>query len=427
MLCPKKTRCGAVLYLLSLSVAGMVPASAQDPGPKVNLEVFTDLRLGFAGGEKSWLDDQLGKSRFGGNADGETTADLQIAEIALLANFELNWEWSAFVHAKYDEVQDGPFDVVEAYIKYNPTPTSNIRYAFRGGLFFPHISRENVGVAWSSPYTITPSAINSWIGEEIRTLGLEAKASIRGETSKIDLTAGLFGFNDAAGTLLAYRGWAFNDIKATAFTQLPLARLPQIGANGTFVSQPFWVEPVAEIDNRVGFYGAIDWTYARNWKAGVFYYDNRARPEVIKQLQYGWDTRFWNAYVEGDAFADIHIIAQYMSGNTKMGRLIEAVGTRYVDVDFDAGFVLASKKFGNQRLSARFDWFSTDDKAFRAEDNNNEAGAAITLAHSLAISGKDTVMFEYMYVDSKRVARRDIGTAQNQNQGVFQIAYRRRF
>lgn len=421
--------CAYAIFSVGLAggLAFSLPVAAQDKGPTVDVELFTDFRLGIADGELSWLDDSLGKGRFGGDSQGNTKADFEIAEIAALINVDFNWEWSAFVHAKYDETQDGPVDVVEAFVKYSPAPTSSTRYEFRAGLFFPHISRENVGVAWSSPYTITPSAINSWVGEEIRALGLEAKASFRGETNRIDITAGAFGFNDASGTLLAFRGWALNDVKATAFTQLPLAPLPQIGLNSPFVAQPLWVEPVAEIDNKVGFYGAIDWTYDRNWKAGAFYYDNRADPDIIKQQQYGWWTRFWNFYVEGDAFAGIHLIAQYMTGSTTMGRVEPVFDTRYIDMDFTSGFVLATRRFGRQRVSARFDWFDTTDHAFVQRDNNNEAGAAITVAHSYEFNKKSTLIAEYMFVDSKRTARRDIGVLPDQQQSIFQIAYRHRF
>lgn len=417
--------------LVSLMCMGSVGFSgvalSQDNGPVVDVELFTDLRIAHADGEPTWLDDWLGKGRFGGKLGGDSQTDVEIAEIAALVDVEFNWEWSAFVHAKFDEIQDGPVDLVEAYLKYAPTPTSRTRYSFRAGLFFPHISRENVGVAWTSPYTITPSAINSWVGEEIRTLGLEAKASIRRETHQIDLTAAVFGFNDPAGTLLAFRGWALNDVKGGAFSQLPLAPLPQIGPNGTFVAQPLWVEPVAEIDDRVGFYASIDWTYNRNWKLGAFYYDNRADPNIVEQEQYGWDTRFWNFYAEGDVLPGIHLIAQYMTGNTKMGRIVPATGTRYIDLDFDSAFVLASHKWDVNRVSARFDWFETTDYAFVRRDNNNEAGIALTAAYSRELGRKSTIIAEYLYIDSKRPGRRDIGFAPDQSQSIFQLAFRHRF
>lgn len=402
-------------------------ANAQASDFKIDFELFTDFRAGLANGEQSWLDQKFGKNRFGGNENAGFKLGASVAQVALLTNVEFNWEWSAFVHAKYDDAQGGPIDFVEAYVKYDPVPTSSTRYSFRAGLFFPHISRENVGAAWSSPYTISTSAANSWVGEEIRALGAEAKVSFRGETNTLDITGGLFGYNDAAGTLLAYRGWSFNDIVAGAFTQFPLADLPQIGPNGTFVQQPLFVEPVAELDERVGYYGAIDWSYNRNWQIGAFYYDNRADPKIFVRQQYGWHTRFWNFYAEGDAIGDVHIIAQYMFGNTEMGRIVESTGTHYVDMDFSTAFLLASKTFGNQRISARFDVFDTEDLSFVEVDNNNEAGAAVTIAHSSSLSNNDTIIFEYQYIDSKRVARRDIGFDQDQTQSIFQIAYRRRF
>lgn len=420
---------GATALLLGTALSCAAPAHAQQSGIEAEIDLFADLRLGIADGEPSWLDNNwLGKGRFGGELNGDTDTDLAIAEIALLADIDFSWEWSAFVHAKYDEVQDNDLDLVEAYVTYSPAPTSRTRYSFRAGLFFPHISRENVGIAWTSPYTITPSAVNSWIGEEIRALGLEGKVSFRGQAHQLDVTAAIFGYNDAAGTLLAFRGWALGDVKAGAFTRLPLPRLPQIGlGNELFVQQPRWVEPVAEIDERPGFYGALDYTYNRNWKAGAFYYDNRADASAIESLQYGWDTRFWNFYVEGDAFAGIHLIAQYMTGNTKMGSVVPATGTRYLDVDFDAGFVLATRKFGDQRLSARWDWFDTTDLAFVQRDNNNEAGAAFTAAYAFDFSKRGTVMAEYLYIDSKRPARQRVGFAPNQTQSIFQLALRYRF
>lgn len=409
--------------LLAISLGGGAQAQS---GPRIDAELFADLRLGFADAEPTWLDDWFGKARFGGNRDGDTRADLEIAQIAALIDIEFDWEWSAFVHAKYDEIQDGPIDLVEAYVKYDPTPTSSTRYSFRAGLFFPHISRENVGTAWSSPYTITPSAINSWVGEEIRTFGLEGKVSFRGETSQLDVTAAIFGFNDPAGTLLAFRGWALNDVVGGAFSRLPLPQLPQIGPNGTFVTQDFFVEPVAEIDDKVGFYAAVDYTYDRNWKLGAFYYDNRGDPNVRVGGQYAWDTKFWNFYAEGDVFQDVHVIAQYMTGSTEMGRITGA-GTRYIDIDYEAAFVLATHKFGNQRISGRFDWFQIDDFAFIQRDNNNEAGIALTAAYSVELGNRDTLIAEYLYIDSKRPARRTLGFDAEQRQNVFQIAYRRRF
>ena len=54
-----------------------------------------------------------------------------------------------------------------------------VSWSVKAGAFFPTISLENDDLGWTSPYTLTPSAINSWIGEELRTIGSEAHAALR--------------------------------------------------------------------------------------------------------------------------------------------------------------------------------------------------------------------------------------------------------
>ncbi|MEX0300449.1 MAG: hypothetical protein AB3N28_15350, partial [Kordiimonas sp.] len=214
---------------IALSVGVSESLVAQDSSFPIDLELYTDARVAFASGEPGWFNDWLGKGRYGGTRNGDTRTYARIPEISLLAKADITWDLQSFVHLKYDPEQDRAVDIVEAYLKYQPAPKSAFSYSVKAGLFFPHISRENVGIAWTTPYTITPSAINSWVGEEIRTLGLEGKLTYRGEASEVSLTAAVFGFNDPAGTLLAFRGWGIGDAKVGAFGELPLAPLPAIG------------------------------------------------------------------------------------------------------------------------------------------------------------------------------------------------------
>ena len=55
-----------------------------------------------------------------------------------------------------------------------PAAAGPVSWSVKTGAFFPTISLENDDLGWTSPYTLTPSAINSWIGEELRTIGSEA-------------------------------------------------------------------------------------------------------------------------------------------------------------------------------------------------------------------------------------------------------------
>lgn len=416
----------AALCLFMLIHMAALPLSAADS--PLDIDVYSDLRLSHANGEASWLDRKLGKTRYGGATDGASLTRLRLAEVSLIAKMAISWDLSAFVHAKFDPEQDKPVDLVEAYLRYSPAPKSAFSYALKAGLFFPHISRENTSIAWTSPYTVTPSAINSWVGEEVRALGLEAKGTYQSGAHAVDFTASAFGFNDTTGALLAFRGWALGDAKVGAFSRLPLAATPGIGPESGFLAnQAFFTVPVKEVDNRVGYYGALDYRYNDNLKVGAFYYDSRGDPEITKDQQYSWDTRFWNFYAEGDVGSSLKLIAQYMTGTTRMGFRFGNQQVRQVDVDFYAAYALATKKFGQYRVTARYDWYGVEDNSFLMFDNNYEDGNAVTLAFATRLGKKSSVIAEYLRVDSVRPARLSLGDAADQHNNVFQLSFRQRF
>lgn len=387
-------------------------------------ELYLDARYAIASGEPSWLDQGLGKGRYGGGRSGGSRSNFDLAEVAFIGHWQPTWDLKGFLHLKHDPEQNNSPDVVEAYFSYQAVPRSAFSYRLKAGLFFPEISRENTAVAWTSPYTISSSAINTWVGEEIRTTGLELKVTHRSDYGELSLTGSAFAFNDPAGTLLAFRGWSIGDVKVGARGDLPLAQLPAIGPQSSFVPQVFEVKPVREVDEKLGYYAAIDWRDRRALQVGALYYDNRADPEDLEASQYGWGTRFVNFYVELDLGDDITAISQYMRGTTNMGGRVANGNRRQIDVDYAAGFVLASKKMGRYRASARFDWFEVVDNSNVAIDNNNEEGEAYTLAISMKVRKQDLIMMEFLYIDSERAARRSIGYGAQQDNKLFQLSYR---
>src|SRR6185503_17136168 len=125
------------------------------------------------------------------------------------------------------------------------------------GAFFPSISLENDDIGWTSPYTLTPSAINSWIGEEIRTLGTEA--SLRwnaGDLGTLTATGALICCNDEAGILMAERGWGMDDRPTGLFERV---RMPDATGRILHRPNPFYSGMFDEIDNRLGWYGGLTW------------------------------------------------------------------------------------------------------------------------------------------------------------------------
>ena len=73
--------------------------------------------------------------------------------------------------------------------------------------------------------SITPSAINSWIGEEVRPVAVEGTVAATLGEHKLRATAAIIAANDTAGTLLTFRGWALHDRTTLAFHRQPLPPL----------------------------------------------------------------------------------------------------------------------------------------------------------------------------------------------------------
>src|SRR5258705_6925122 len=142
---------------------------------------------------------------------------------------------------------------------YRPVSTSAFRWSIKAGAFFPPISLENTEIGWTSPWTLTPSAINTWVGEELRTIGLEGMLEWRSEVRTIAFMASIYGWNDPAGILVADRGWALHD-RVTGLIDRP--REPDAIAYATHVPEPLYTYEVLEIDGRPGWYAAASWDEA---------------------------------------------------------------------------------------------------------------------------------------------------------------------
>ncbi|MCB1658749.1 MAG: hypothetical protein KDI39_11030, partial [Pseudomonadales bacterium] len=129
---------------------------------------LADLRLVQSNSTQSWLNEGLDKQRFDEN---DQALQLGQAVISYKANLIDTVSGHAWLNA-YTDRHEG-IDVGEAFIKWRPIPQSAWRWQTRLGMFFPEMSLENTGLGWTSDYLISNSAINTWIGEEFRTLGAE--------------------------------------------------------------------------------------------------------------------------------------------------------------------------------------------------------------------------------------------------------------
>jgi hypothetical protein len=284
---------------------------------------------------------------------------------------------------------------------------------------WPPVSLEHSGPAWSVTETITPSAINSWIGEEVKPVAAEATASLPMGSGRIYATAAVFGWNDTAGTLLTFRGWALHDQKATLYSQQPL---PPLNAFMTFAQAPR-SRPVIELDDRPGFYGKLGWSNPK-FALAVFYYDNRGDPEAVdNDLQWGWRTRFGNVSLQLRPDKRTTLTSQVMVGTTRMG--FPENGRLWIDTRFASAFLLATRRLdGHASLSVRAEAFGTRGRGSEVGDESSENGWAATLAGRYTASDHVTLLGEVLHIDSDRPERSRIGSSPAQRQTVVQFSTR---
>jgi hypothetical protein len=391
----------ALVLIMVTALPGL--SSAQE----FDFDAFGDARVVKAPDSRSWRDGGLGKQRYG---DGNVSPEL--GEISAIGTAQLSPEISAYAHARYEPTQRSAVDLVEAYARYRPVSTTPLRWSVKAGAFFPPVSLENEGIGWTSLWTLTPSAINSWVGEELRTLGGEAQLEWRGVEHQLEATAALFGVNDPAGVLLADRGWAFGDHPTGLFdhNRLPDA-IVRPGQAAPVFSQPF-----QEIDGRVGWYSGLSWRWLDYGRIAVLYYNNEADPSASSG-QFAWRTEFWSLGAE-TRIDDVVVKAQLMLGNT-----VIAPRGRSNRTDFEAAYLLVGWDLGPWRVAGRVDQFGTNGSASSGADMG-ESGYAGTAALTWRPRGWLRITGELLHIDSDRQQRTLVGLPAHARDTQLQLAFR---
>ena len=390
------------LVQLAVLLACAVPLTASG----AQWSGLLDVRAQAAASERSWTRAGMGKTRDDGSGIG-------LGQAILAAEVDLSDAISGSVVLN---AADRPrlVDLHEAWLGWNRLPSGPWKIRARAGLFFPPGNQEidYQRLTWTPSRTISSSAINSWIGEELRTKGLEFSLTHRGRESgsphEFGATAAVLNGNDPAGTLLAWRGWSVGDRISGASEAIDLADLPVYRADGAINKQDRAIRLFREIDGRAGYYVALHYGYADTLDLLAMHYDNRGDPLVVKQGQYSWATRFHQFGVRLRPAAGWELLAQYLAGAT-------AMGTRAAALDYRAWYALASRRIGNGSLTVRYDRFGTREDDILPADPNGEDGRAIALAYAFEFSPAVSLVTELLTVHSNRPARRLVGEAARQN------------
>lgn len=407
--------------------------SAWTPAAAADIDLFTaetlslsgDIRLIAADGENSWVDEGFGKLRASGD-HGEIWVKPELGTADLVWKPRFGWAWSATVVATLQSGERNEIGISEAFLSFKPARSGKLRFSARAGLMWPPVSLEHEGADWHVRDTITPSAINSWIGEEVRPAAIEGSVSAELGNHRLTASAALMAANDTSGTLLAFRGWALHDRKTLAFNRQPLPPMPA----GLEWLQPQFTHPLLDVDEgfaeRPGYYAKVAWQPPLPVRLELFRYDNRADPEAVNEdVEWGWRTIFNHAAVIADLGASTELKLQALTGNTKMG--FDEGEDIWVDADFRSAFALVSRPFGKTNLAARLDWFDVEQKGGLIGSDLDEKGWAAALAGRRDFGKHLTGLVELLHVSSSRDQRRDAGLSPRQRQTQIQADLRFRW
>jgi hypothetical protein len=415
--------------LLLLVAALPLPALAQEEESTVEVGGILETRYAHTSTTTSWLEGGLGKTRYGG-FEGRASDILAVSQAALLVDAHPSELVSIHVQANLDAEPDnasrrGTVGLVEAFgsVRHDTTPWLRLRA--KAGLFFPPVSLEHRGPGWTTTHTLTPSAIGSWIGEEVRAVGAEARAVFVAKDHEVSVLGSAFGVNDPAGTLLHWRGWALHDRQTATGDELPLPPISSIGGDGLFRRQAPWDAPIREIDGRLGWYAGATWRWSGRLELMALRWDNRADPAAFDGYQYGWYTEF---DVYGGRLTlpfGLEVLGQRLTGETAMGPRDDVFRAQS---EWEASYVMLSGHWGRLRLSARYDDFHAEDvDIHEVEDDNDEEGTAWTVAAIVKVGGEHEVLAEWLQVDSDRDFRADLGLPVHAREDLVQLALRLRF
>ncbi|ASM51422.1 hypothetical protein PESP_a3642 [Pseudoalteromonas espejiana DSM 9414] len=308
---------------------------------------------------------------------GDNSNNLLLSQGIIDFKADLSSAWSAHAVLNANQEPKTTLGLTQAYLQYQPLVNSRYKWHVKVGGFYPSMSLENPDIGWTSPYNYTNSAINSWIGEELRTVGSELTIKRPGKrfNSKhsFSVSAALYKGNDPTGTLLSWRGFALHDRQTTFNESVQFALIAALNEY-ELRWQANQVLPFEEVDGRFGYYAGVHWDYLKKSQFRIYYYNNNADPTVFNVAtgQYAWHTRFGSAAWLYKLTGNTRFIAQALSGKTEMG------ANKLIYNSFYSHYLMLSHKEGKYRLSLRYDYFKVDDDDTTAFDPNASNGEGAT-------------------------------------------------
>ena len=394
-------------YLLLASGAISQPAHAQyevERESSIWLRGLLDVRLVNSGPAASWTDRGPGKLRYGGSPTGsgfERATRLVLSQAALQIGALLPGDVRARAQLNIEPDIAGNYQpwLVEATLR-KEWGESNRGWSLQGGAMNLPFSLENTGPAWTPAYSISASALNSWIWEDISLAGAEGEGwYVTRSGIRLGALVGAGYGGDQIGRILALRGWVMGDTLAGINGNLALPGR----SDRTSIFNERDHRPAVYTWLSVGDVGEI-----ASARLGVV--DNRgdeSSPGV-------WHTHFTTVGVVLHPYRRIDVLAQYLEG---VGRVRSPAN----DSTMSAFYTLVSYHTLRQRVSVRYDSFRIHD--LDGGPDTNEHGHAVTTSYFLELGLRSRIALEYIWLRSYREAT----GAVNPTPDGCQLSYRFRY
>ncbi|NRB37584.1 MAG: hypothetical protein HRU20_03845 [Pseudomonadales bacterium] len=371
----QKTATHLLRFTLGISAITIACMASADVKPGASLKATVIATSNNDG--PSWLQGGLGRYNAGSEEDDnqELWGDIQLGYKGYLFN---HIEYAAHVQLRASSDENSGKDVgfIELKARYIQPLNEQQRLLFTVGQFFLPSSMENTDPFWDSPYTLTYSSLNSWIGEEFRPLGIDIDFRHKfDDGSQWRLAATAFRGNDSMGAILAWRGFSYGRLLSTYDEVHPLPPLASLADDGSFNKQrddgskPFG----SDLDGKTGYALRTSWLQPKAYEFKLTAVDNKG-DQLLYKGEYAWATRF--AIFGAKWWINEHwtLLGEYSAGNTAMGPADNA------DVSFRSAYVLGSYLSGNWRYSLRYDDFISEDNDNTVDDINADKGQSITAA-----------------------------------------------
>ena len=378
-----------------------------------------DLRLGHSHGLDSYVSGGQGKLQ---HSPGTR---LSLGQASLISDLTLTDQINLIgVLNGFSDEDKSRLGVTELYLRYRGLPDdSGFRQGLKAGLFYPAISLENRARAWSTANTLTPSTMNSWIGEELRATGLEYTAEwlgkFRDKSYDLKLNGTVYFNNDTAGSMLSWHGWTQSSRQTVLGEELEIPYFPAL--DNDLSAQARDSDPFHEEDGKPGYMVSLELNLERRRQLQLGYYDSNANPYSETNGQYSWHTKFLFAGINWPIDRNWSLQGQIMSGDTLMQspQRVDVVNNTYQSAYLSLGW-----KSGRKRLNARVEEFSVTDRDNTYQDNNKEYGKALTLSYRYQFARQWFMLGEFSWLDSHRPARWYQGEAVDQVERLSQLGVR---